>query len=103
MLVMPPTAAPTAMITRSAVPRNSATSERASVRDTGNLRADRNRSPESPASATTVRAGDQPDATRRLPTGNSVRGARRSAVGGPAVEDVLDDAAGAPGGAAVVV
>src|SRR4051812_50041524 len=54
---LPPTAAPTASNTRRAVPRNSAASERASVRDTGDLRADRIRSPESPASATTVRAG----------------------------------------------
>src|SRR3954469_8246036 len=86
MVVMPPTAEPTATATRIAVPTNSAATERTSVGDM-------------PTSGAAVRGtvsllprrGDPPDPWAR------------SARVGQAVEDAVDDRAGVPGGAPVVV
>src|SRR5215212_11754180 len=89
MLSMPPTAEPTARKTSNAVPRNSAASERARVGDIG----------------TSGGPGQLPLHRRHHGAATpGTFGSRMLSAGGRlAVEDVLDDRAGMPGGPLVVV
>src|SRR5688572_28849414 len=101
---MPTTAAPTAIITSSAVPMNSAARDRTRVGDTAHLRSSRNHPPCAPF-------GDRrygPDVRLRSngPDTPGTFGSEDRAGASarrPAVEDLVHDGARPPRGAAVVL